>query len=165
MKRDKEKKYSDFESGKSRNSDLENNFKLNDSDVFLERHYSKSQLEPYGRKIVERKNTKFNHRVDFSGVGPKGYVRPDHLIQEDVNLALYRNGLVDASEIEVFVRKGIVTLKGSVKSRAQKKEAEISVEVIAGVKDIFNELNIIEDRDNFRNFGRRGLIDNITGLN
>jgi hypothetical protein len=79
----------------------------------------------------------------FSGVGPKGYKRSDERIYEEVCEALYRNPLVDASDIEVKVSEGIVTLSGAVDGRNAKREAESCIENLAGVEDIQNELRLV----------------------
>lgn len=84
---------------------------------------------------------------DFSGHGPKGYVRSDERIREDVCEALYRNPYVDASGIDVSVKEGHVTLKGDVESREAKREAEICIENLSGVEDVLNELRLKNRND------------------
>src|SRR4051812_7859100 len=64
-----------------------------------------------------------------AGRGPKGYRRLDASILEDVNELLYMHGGVDASEIEVEVHDGEVTLRGVVADRAQKRMAEHEAEL------------------------------------
>ena len=81
---------------------------------------------------------------NFSGIGPKGYVRSDDKIYDEVCEILFRNPFVDASDINVKVENGIVTLSGTVENRSAKKEAERSTENILGVVDIKNDLRIIE---------------------
>ena len=78
----------------------------------------------------------------YFGKGPKNRTRSDELIREDVCQALYESYEVDASDIEVEVNKGLVTLKGSVNSRFAKKEAEVCVDYLRGVVDVKNELKI-----------------------
>lgn len=77
-----------------------------------------------------------------AGKGPKGYKREDSSIYEDVCSALSLSGDVDASEIEVSVKSGIVYLKGSVEDRNQKRMAELEVENISGVNDVQNQLTL-----------------------
>jgi hypothetical protein len=79
---------------------------------------------------------------DFFGVGPKGYSRSDDRIREDVSDALTRDRSVDASEIEVSVISGAVTLRGSVSDKWMKRRAEDCAEEISGVKDVRNELEV-----------------------
>ncbi|MCM2349402.1 MAG: BON domain-containing protein [Bacteriovoracaceae bacterium] len=76
----------------------------------------------------------------YSGLGPKGYKRSDDSIKEEVCELLKWDPDVDASEIEVSVHKGVVTLKGSVDSRHAKRRAEIILDHIGGVKDIQNKI-------------------------
>jgi osmotically-inducible protein OsmY len=81
-------------------------------------------------------------RGEHFGKGPKNWQRSDRRICDDACEALYRNHRVDASNIEVEVREGVLFLRGPVNSRIEKKEAEESVEFIRGVRDVFNELDI-----------------------
>lgn len=76
------------------------------------------------------------------GVGPKGYVRSDERLKEEVSDSLMASGELDASEIEVEVSGGEVTLKGSVCCRGDKFAAEQLAESVMGVKDIQNHLRI-----------------------
>jgi hypothetical protein len=78
------------------------------------------------------------------GKGPKGYKRSDERIHEEVCEALFRNNLVDASNIEVKVEDGLVTLTGTVASRYAKREVENCIENLAGIVDVHNELHLKE---------------------
>lgn len=82
--------------------------------------------------------------MNHSGKGPKGYVRSDEKIHDQVCEELFRNIWVDASDIEVEVKHGFVTLKGHVSERKQKKAAEACAESIPGVKDVMNYLTITD---------------------
>jgi osmotically-inducible protein OsmY len=89
-------------------------------------------------------------RKDFNfGKGPKGYVRSQDRIFQDVCEALARDPDVDAQDIEVSVNEGIVTLKGTVLSRRMKRFAEETVEIVLGVGDIINILNVIGEAKNY----------------
>ncbi|HEY4320288.1 MAG TPA: BON domain-containing protein [Gemmatimonadales bacterium] len=81
-----------------------------------------------------------------AGKGPKGYQRSDERIREDVSEELARHGDIDASEIEVKVTGGDVTLSGTVEDRDTKRRAEACVENVSGVKDVQNNLKISRDR-------------------
>ena len=81
----------------------------------------------------------------FFGKGPKGYKRSDERIQEDVNEALTRHYDVDASDIEVSVLDGEVTLAGTVANRQMKRRAEEAVEFCSGVKDVHNQLGFASE--------------------
>lgn len=74
------------------------------------------------------------------GKGPKSWIKSDQRIKEEVNLALFVDHIVDASDIEVSVKDRVVTLKGTVLNRAMKRAAERSVERLAGVADVMNRL-------------------------
>lgn len=82
---------------------------------------------------------------EFIGKGPKGYSRSDALIQEDVSQRL-SHGYLDASEIEVSVKDGEVTLQGMVNSKHDRRLAEDLVEECFGVKDVDNRLKVPRSR-------------------
>jgi osmotically-inducible protein OsmY len=83
-------------------------------------------------------------RGGFAGRGPKGYTRTDERIREDVCERLSQNDDVDASEIEVVVKGGEVTLEGSVVTRSMKHEAEDIAESVSGVSDVHNRLKVMK---------------------
>lgn len=76
-----------------------------------------------------------------SGRGPKGYRRSDDSIYHDVCDTLTMSADIDASEIEVTVKDGVVFLNGTVDDRETKKNAELDIENISGVVDVQNLLN------------------------
>lgn len=76
------------------------------------------------------------------GRGPKGYQRADERIHEDICERLTQHGHIDASEVEVTVQNGEVTLNGSVPDRQQKRLVEDTVEEVLGVKDVHNRLRV-----------------------
>lgn len=78
----------------------------------------------------------------FAGRGPKGYVRSDERIREDVSDRLSLDDEVDASDIEVRVAEGEVTQEGSVPTRSMKHRAENLADDVAGVKDVHNRLRV-----------------------
>jgi hypothetical protein len=88
-----------------------------------------------------------------AGRGPRGYRRSDDRILEDVSEILTRDPDIDATEIEVIVVDGEVTLAGGVDDRRTKRHAEDLVERCAGVNDIHNQLRV-----------KRGLGQKISGL-
>jgi hypothetical protein len=81
-------------------------------------------------------------RGRFTGRGPKGYTRSDDRIREDISDRLEQHGEIDASEIEVRVSKGEVTLEGTVEDRWMKRMAEDLVEDTPGVKQVNNRIRI-----------------------
>jgi osmotically-inducible protein OsmY len=74
------------------------------------------------------------------GKGPRGYQRSDERIKEDVNEILYENPYIDASNIEVQVENGVVTLTGAVENGQLRRLSEECIECIPGVKDVDNRL-------------------------
>jgi hypothetical protein len=76
----------------------------------------------------------------MSGLGPRNYERSDERICEDVCERLTRHGRLDASDIEVEVNHGEVTLQGTVNSQEEKRIAEDAIASIPGVMDIHNRL-------------------------
>jgi osmotically-inducible protein OsmY len=78
----------------------------------------------------------------FAGRGPKGYQRSDDRIREDVSDRLTEHPDIDASEIEVNVSGGVVTLAGEVDSRWGKRLAEDIAEGVGGVRDVMNHLSV-----------------------
>ncbi len=82
----------------------------------------------------------------YTGLGPRGYVRSDEDIQEEVCSRLAANGQLDASDVEVQVNNHEVTLKGNVNNRSDKRLAEDIADTVFGVDDIHNELRINKNK-------------------
>ncbi len=78
----------------------------------------------------------------YTGVGPKNYRRSDERIQEDVCERLKQNAQIDARDIDVEVHEGEVTLNGTVENRKVKRMVEANVDMIPGVIDVHNRLNL-----------------------
>lgn len=76
------------------------------------------------------------------GLGPLDYRRADDRVYADVCEALAHDADVDATEIEVEVSEGEVTLSGTVQSREQKRRAGFIADRIAGVRDVHNQVRI-----------------------
>lgn len=74
--------------------------------------------------------------------GPKGYTRSDERIREDISEQLMRHHYIDASEVEVEVQNGEVTLKGTVNERRMKHEIEDLVDDVSGVRDVTNNIRV-----------------------
>ncbi len=55
---------------------------------------------------------------------------------------LTQNSWVDASEIEIDVKDGEVTLSGTVQSRDEKRRAEDVAERVSGVHDVHNQIRV-----------------------
>jgi len=82
----------------------------------------------------------------YRGRGPRGYRRSDERIQEDVSDRFMGDNELDASEIEVAVKEGEVTLSGTVETRADKRRAEDLAEAVPGVTYVQNNLRVVEKR-------------------
>lgn len=78
----------------------------------------------------------------FAGRGPRGYQRSDERIREDVCDRLTRDPWIDASDVEVTVRTGEVTLSGNVRDRSEKRHAEDLIEQVSGVREVHNNLRV-----------------------
>jgi hypothetical protein len=77
-----------------------------------------------------------------AGRGPRGFKRADNRIEEDINERLTQHGMIDASDVEVRVMNGEVTLSGHVDRREAKRLAEDVAESIFGVKEVHNQIKV-----------------------
>ena len=78
----------------------------------------------------------------FAGRGPRGYRRSDDRIRDEACERLTDHPLIDASDVDVEVRDGVVTLTGRVAIRAEKHLAEDVIDEVAGVRDVENRLRV-----------------------
>lgn len=76
------------------------------------------------------------------GRGPKSYKRTDSRIHEDVNDRLTEDPYLDATDIDVLVAEGEVTLNGFIIDRGDKRRAEDLAERVSGVKHVQNNLRV-----------------------
>lgn len=97
----------------------------------------------FGDEDAERRRERDrNQSGRYRGKGPRNYNRSDDRIKEDVNDRLSDDPFVDASEIEVTVSSGEVTLTGTVDHRSSKRRAEDLAESVSGVKNVENRLRV-----------------------
>ena len=97
---------------------------------------------------------------EHRGRGPKNYNRSDDRIKEDINDRLTDHSYLDASDIDVEVSNGEVTLTGFVRNRRDKRMAEDLAEDVSGVKNVENRLRVQQQND----FAGRNLgYDQVTG--
>ena len=102
----------------------------------------------YARSPTEFMDERYPYGHDYGAgpshyrQGPKGYQRSDQRIHEDVCERLSEDRHIDASEIEVAVQDGVVTLKGTVPTRYMKHLAEDCADRCLGVKDVENHVRI-----------------------
>lgn len=93
----------------------------------------------FGDERAERRRD-HDRELSHRGKGPKNYNRSDQRILEDVNDRLSDDPFVDATEIEVTVSNGEVTLVGMVEDRGSKRRAEDLADSVSGVKNVENRL-------------------------
>lgn len=81
------------------------------------------------------------------GKGPKGYSRSDDRIKEDISDKLSDDVFIDATEIEVTVNQGEVTLTGTVSERSEKRRAEDIAEEVSGVTNVENRIRVTSNQN------------------
>jgi osmotically-inducible protein OsmY len=98
----------------------------------------------FGDEGAERRRLRDEQRAGahHRGRGPRGYRRSDERIREDINDRLTDHPYLDATDIEVRVTDGEVTLTGSVDSRQAKRLAEDLAESVSGVNNVENRLRV-----------------------
>jgi BON domain len=114
--------------------------------------YHREFFDPYGRGFDPEKGPiggmgfqvvrERRLRGQFAGRGPKGYVRSDERILEEIHDRLREHGEVDASNVTVRVVDREVTLEGTVDDRRRKRLAEDVAASVRGVLDVHNRLKI-----------------------
>ncbi|MCE6961669.1 BON domain-containing protein [Cereibacter sphaeroides] len=80
--------------------------------------------------------------ADHRGKGPRGYQRSDERIRDEVNDRLSDDWRVDASDIEVSISNGEITLSGEVASKMEKRRAEDCADSVSGVRHVQNNLRV-----------------------
>ncbi len=97
----------------------------------------------FGDDDAERRRHEDERRAaQHRGRGPRGYSRSDERMREDVSDRLTDDAYVDASDIEVTVSGGEVTLTGMVPDRHTKRRAEDVAESVSGVSHVQNNLRV-----------------------
>ena len=96
----------------------------------------------FGDEDAERRRERDRRQAQYRGKGPKNYSRSDERIREDVNDRLSDDPFIDASDIDVTVSSGEVTLTGTVDHRSTKRRAEDIAESVSGVKHVENRLRV-----------------------
>jgi hypothetical protein len=85
-------------------------------------------------------------RGPHAGRGPRNYRRSDESIREEICDSLTSHPDLDATEIEVTVEGGEVTLEGTVDDRDARWLAEELAEEVSGVRTAHNELRVTASR-------------------
>jgi hypothetical protein len=101
-------------------------------------------------------------RGKYYGKGPKNYKRSDERIYDDVCETLAQHPEIDASEVEVDVKSGLVTLSGTVSSRQIKRMTEDSIEHLPGVIDVKNDLRVMASIEDVGNSTRLSSTESST---
>lgn len=96
----------------------------------------------FGDDDAERRREVDKRMGPHRGKGPKGYMRSDERIKDDINDRLADDSFVDASDIDVTVENCEVVLSGAVDTREEKRRAEDIAERISGVKNVENRLKV-----------------------
>jgi hypothetical protein len=94
---------------------------------------------PDDRGLLERAADWVERKL---GKAPKGYRRSDERIREELCETIMRRPDVDASEVDVLVKDGEVTLTGTVHERRMKRRIEDIAEDILGVADVHNQIKV-----------------------
>jgi osmotically-inducible protein OsmY len=92
------------------------------------------------RGLLERAGDWLQRKL--AGKPPKGYRRSDERIREDVCDLLMRRPEIDASDVDVQVKDGEVTLTGTVTERHMKRVIEDIAEDVLGVDDVHNQIKV-----------------------
>lgn len=82
------------------------------------------------------------HFKNHSGKGPRGYVRRDERILEDICEALIEQPDIDATKLKVSVQTGVVTIVGSVNEEYELNAIEYIVKNTSGVKKLVDRIEI-----------------------
>ena len=99
----------------------------------------------FGDEDAERRRQRDRYiQGQYRGKGPRNYSRSDERIKEDINDRLSDDPFVDASDIDVTVNSGEVTLTGTVDHRSTKRRAEDIAESVSGVKNVENRLRVTQ---------------------
>lgn len=123
----------------------------------------------FGSEGAERRRERDAHAGDegarhHRGRGPSGYRRSDSRIHEDINDRLTEDAYIDASEVEVRVENGEVTLDGTVDARMAKRRAEDIAEAVSGVTHVQNNLRVRQQTGISGDVGRSGGMGQAGGM-
>jgi len=108
----------------------------------LDDYWRDMYRDNYPREGQQQSNQRSPNRMNYAGRGPRNYKRSDDRLQEDLNEQLTRHHLIDATDIEVTVYEGEITLRGTVDSREAKRMAEDIAESISGARNVRNEIKV-----------------------
>lgn len=107
---------------------------------FLPGNYGFQEVREYRRH--EPLAPRERPRSPLARGAPKNFQRTDARIREDICERLIREERIDAADVSVEVRDGVVVLEGSVPDRLMKYAIESVAERCPGVRDIENRLGV-----------------------
>ncbi len=140
------------------NHDMDRNRNPRDQENDSDWYYYEVRYVPYTTDWYSMDQDRNDRRSGrYAGMGPRGYQRSDERIREDIHERLTWHGGIDASDIQVDVKDGIVTLTGSVNSRYEKRLAEDLVDDVPGVQDVNNNLSLNRQSQQARRQSRREM--------
>jgi osmotically-inducible protein OsmY len=99
----------------------------------------------FGDEDAERRREMDAWSEGHRGRGPRNYTRSDDRIREDINDRLTDFDFIDASDVDVRVDNGNVTLDGFVAGRQEKRAAERIARDVSGVRDVENRIDVKND--------------------
>lgn len=111
----------------------------------VDSYSDKLEVESIVKRVIGVKNLVANVEVQFTG----GWIRTNEQIARDVLSALDSNKIIPDNTVTVKVEDGWVTLAGELPWNYQREAAKNSVNFLAGIKGVINNLNIKPDRDDF----------------
>jgi hypothetical protein len=101
----------------------------------------------YEQADKETHHDGFMHKVGvalgISRPGPKGYVRSDERVREEVCERLWHDPHVDVSEVSVEVDDGQIRLAGTVPDRRMKHRIEDIAASCAGSHEVQNRIKVV----------------------
>jgi osmotically-inducible protein OsmY len=134
----------DYSSGSGRESGYGRNYGPE-----VQHHYgfgaNQGQGEYGGQRMGQGMQPGTQNQGPYRGHGPRGYTRSDDRIREDVCDRLADDSMLDATEIEVEVKEGEVTLSGTVRQRGDRRRAEDIADAAFGVKHVQNNLRVKQE--------------------
>lgn len=108
-----------------------------------EQHNFGEEVVQHGQYDEGRYDTPYGKSgMNFRGVGPKAPKRSDERMHEELCERLTQDEEIDASDLDVEVKNGIVVLTGSVPNRWMKYLAEEVAENVAGICEVENKLKV-----------------------
>ncbi|MBO9668868.1 MAG: BON domain-containing protein, partial [Bdellovibrio sp.] len=88
-----------------------------------------------------------NYERSYVGRGPRSFKRTDERVREDIAESLARHHAIDATDIEIEVKGGKVTLEGSVPERRMRYMSEDVAVQTFGVREVTNHIRVASSHD------------------